>query len=320
MSAFAKYSEPFNAECRAFGRLREENYEELAVPCFGYVLLDEKHERLMMEQFAELEIDFNGNYDNPGAEDVRGRFLGRNGRQPPIRGIVKELARAAEPPLRASFARRILRDVVRLQQLGIIRIDVAFRQLVNSKFADFSTAITIPHFFTSPELNPLITPEWIQSMEMEIFQYSINDFWEFDHMIHDWNLDHGTKLSVFAFPSGRGLRGRDGLRSTPSRERLYTLVDPRGFDWRMRPSSAATASTVSRPGSKRRSQANTTGAVSKPCRRLADRPPRWYYNCEGKMAATFREANVICDTLNWRFRDGRIFPTDGPSFALPKFF
>jgi Kinetochore Sim4 complex subunit FTA2 len=43
MSAFYNYSEPFSAECRAFGRFKESGHEELAIQCFGYVLLDEEH-------------------------------------------------------------------------------------------------------------------------------------------------------------------------------------------------------------------------------------------------------------------------------------
>lgn len=41
MSAFYNYSEPFSAECRAFGRLWDAGWEELAIRCFAYVLLDE---------------------------------------------------------------------------------------------------------------------------------------------------------------------------------------------------------------------------------------------------------------------------------------
>lgn len=45
MTAFYNYSEPFPAECRVFERLEEAVHPELAVRCFDYVLLDERHEQ-----------------------------------------------------------------------------------------------------------------------------------------------------------------------------------------------------------------------------------------------------------------------------------
>ncbi|KAI5864218.1 hypothetical protein GGS23DRAFT_595855 [Durotheca rogersii] len=163
----------------------EAGYDELAVRCFGYLLLDEEHERAMMDQFGRLNLEFNGNAEYPGAEDMRSRFLGGDGRPPPIRGIVKKFGHV-DGDWRTRGVRRILRDVIRLQQLGIINIDVAHRQLVGGKFCDFSTAITIPHFVTTPELNPCLTPKWISAMEFETPQFSINDYWEFDDMSGEW--------------------------------------------------------------------------------------------------------------------------------------
>ncbi len=307
MSAFGKYAEPFNAECRAFGRLREEGYEELALSCYGYVLLDEQHERQLMERFSERRLDFNGNSEHPGFVDVRGHFLGRDGRKPPIRGIVKALGQPCEQ-LSNKDARRILGDITRMQQLGIVHIDVAIRQLIGGKLADFSTAITAPHFMTTPELNPSLTPDCIFSIEFELFQYTANDFWEFDLMIHEYNEDEGGNISVFAFPSGLGFEGREGLRNTLSRQRIYTMVDPRLFDWKRKPSTTAAGGSVSGRGSKSRSRASQTSAVSKPRRRLAARPPRWYYHCEGEMAEQLRANVSIISSITWKFKDGHIFP------------
>lgn len=75
MSAFYNYMEPFSAKYRAFGRLHETGYEELAVPCFGYVLLDEHHERAMMERFSDLDLDFNGTGDAPASRTPGQSFL-----------------------------------------------------------------------------------------------------------------------------------------------------------------------------------------------------------------------------------------------------
>ena len=193
MSAFYNYSEPFSCECRAFGRLQEAGYEELAIKCFGYVLLDEEHEHTMTTQFSNLKLEFNGDIEYPGGDDMRSRFLGKDGRAPPIRGVVKDFGLEDEENLRTTLVRKILRDVIKLQQLGIIRIDVATRQIIDDKISDFSTALTIPHFLTTPELNPRLTPEMICAMELETFKLFISDYLDFDEMMFDWTCFMRTR-------------------------------------------------------------------------------------------------------------------------------
>jgi len=310
LSAFYEYSEPFSAECRAFGRLQEAGNEDLAVRCFGYVLLDERHERALMDQFSNLELDFNGNGNHPGYYDMRSRFLGRDGRAPPLRGIVKALGQAEEH-LRTKDARRILREVVGLQQLGIFHVDVAHRQLIGGKIADFSTAVTVPHFLTNPELNPSLTPEWISAMEFETFQFCIGDFWQFDSMVELWNDEHDDprdKLAVFAFPGGRGCQFKYGLRSTPSRERVYSLVDPRRFGW----GAGATPSSTRAASGGRKGDGGSRGgarrAILKLRRRLVAQPPRWYYDCDPRLAAKLKTSRGFSTSLSWWAKDGFIFP------------
>ena len=323
MSAFYNYSEPFSAECRAFGRLQEAGQEDLAVPCFGYVLLDEEHERVMMEQFKNryrhLHLCFTGNGDDAGPEDLRSRFPGRDGRSPPIRGIVKAFGQANEP-LRAKSARKVLRDVTQLQQLGIIHVDVGHRQLIDGKLADFSTAITSPHYITTPELNPHIPPGWLPAIEFETFQFSINDYWEFDSMVEIWNEEHEDpkdKISVNAFPGGHGCRIHYNLRPRPSLQRVYSLVDPRLYDWRASVTNGAgTGATEaaggerSRPKAKGSSRGKGKGAISKTNRRLVARPPRWYYNCHPRVAAKLKRTTSYSTVLSWRFKDGLLFPQE----------
>ncbi|KAG7292935.1 hypothetical protein NEMBOFW57_002980 [Staphylotrichum longicolle] len=312
LSAFYEYSEPFSAECRAYGRLQEAGHEDLAVPCFGYVLLDERHERAVMDKFSDLDLDFNGNGDYPGYYDMRSRFLGRDGRAPPIRGIVKALGRAEEH-MRTSDARRILREVVSLQQLGIFHVDVAHRQLIDGKIADFSTAVTTPHFLTNPELNPSLTPEWISAMEFETFRFCLADYWQFDDMVEEWNDEHDDprdKVKVSALPGTRGRQSTYGLRSTPSRERVYSLVDPRRLGW----GASATLSSrrVAGGGTGQKGDGGTGGvsgrAISKPRRRLVARPPRWYYDCDPQTAAKLKTTRGYSLTLSWWAKDGLIFP------------
>jgi hypothetical protein len=197
MSAFYNYMEPFSCECRAFSRLREAGREELAIRCFGYVLLDEEHERAMRTRFPDVDIEW------AGYEDNRGRFLGRNDRLPPFRCIIKQFGLAykeeeegeegdGKQRLQPPVLRKMLRDIRALQQLGIIRLDVSVRQLVDGKISDFSHAVTVPHFITTPELNPHLTPSMRSAAELETFILSYEDYSDFDTMVTTWNRKYAT--------------------------------------------------------------------------------------------------------------------------------
>ncbi len=286
MSAFYNYSEPFTCECRAFGRLQETGHEELAVPCFGYLLLDEQHERTITDRF---DLDFDGSGDFPGCVDMRSRFLGKDNKVLPLRGIVKAFGQTMER-LRTRDMSRLLRDMKKIQQLGIIRLDIKEDQLVDGKPADFSTAITFPHFATTPDLNPNLTPDEISDMVYYTFQYSINDYWCFDGMIREWNhyvKNQKEELSVFAFPNGRGLQMQYDLRAKPSRNRIYSFVDPRLYNWRA-------------GGADRRSR-----------KRFDTRPPRWYFSCGPGRAAHLRKTMVYYPVA-WQYKDGLFFPRKRP--------
>lgn len=293
MSAFYEYAEPFSCECRAFGRLAEAGREDLAVRCFGYVLLDEAHERALHARFPDVEFD--GDVEYNGGDEIRTRFLGRDGRAPPIRGIVKQFGNAykeeeeeeaEEPMLRPPVLRRMLRDVGALQRLGIVRIDVAVRQLVDGRISDFSTAVTTPHFVTTPELNPRLTPAMRAAMELETFQLALGDYLAFDDMVLSWNYDHVLEgqrgwrpLDVSAFPGGRGCGTKHGLRSQAARERLFTFVDPRRYDWK-------------------------TGKWRQP-----RGPSGWEYHCSNRHLVEWLTTGNLPDlSLDWDYKDGFITP------------
>lgn len=293
MSALYDYSEPFSCECRAFGRLQEAGHEELAVCCFGYILLDEDHERTLHDDFPD--VDFTGDIDRTREPYLRTRFLGRDDRAPPIRGIVKEFRphQGEEDELGPAVAKKMLGDISRLQQLGIIRIDVAARQLVGGQICDFSTAITVPHFITSPELNPELTQRMRSAMELETFRLSLGDYLAFDNMVLEWNQefsnDNKAAIAVQAFRGGRGfpaLRSYN-LRNAAARDRVLTYVDPRRYNWKWQPRG-----------------------VRRCRRRLRSKPPGWVYYCgdDAHLARSLRDPWEYGPSLQWDYRNGSIFP------------
>ncbi|KAH7134040.1 kinetochore Sim4 complex subunit FTA2-domain-containing protein [Dactylonectria macrodidyma] len=306
MAAFSSFSEPFNAECRAYGRLEEAGHTELAIQCFGYVLLDEEHERILLSQWEVLDIE----YKLVGFLDMRARFKGKtkSGQPAPIRGILKEFGQQNED-LRQGTARKILRDIVKLQQLGIIRLDVGHRQLINGKIADFSTVITTPHYLTNQELRANLKPEGKAAVEFDSFRTSLYDYWGFEDMIAEWNDEHKDpkdQLSVYAFTRMWGRRPRYSLRSTPGRNRIYSLVDPRKhYDWKPSVLRELQNQGKSSGGLKSKSP---PGDVSKTRRKLDAKPPRWYYDCDGAVSANLRGRTGWQRGMLWTYKNDRFVP------------
>lgn len=239
LTLFAQYSEPFYSECRAFGRLHEAGHPNLAMACYGYVLLDDAHEQTLANRFA---LEFDGNIDLSGVYNMRGRYLGeRSGKPPPIRGILKALGTPGaieDPPnLGVPSACRILRDTTKMHQLGIICLDVRRDQLIDGKLCDFSSAITVPHFLTNPELNPKLTDKQKAKMLREAFIITIGDYWNFEQVLMEAvdNPRQTSKLydKVPVFPGGvreyRGVDPRYRLRSTSGRTACTHLSTPGGI-------------------------------------------------------------------------------------------
>jgi hypothetical protein len=311
MTAVYNYWEPFSCECRAFGRLKEAGHEELAVQCFGYVLLDQDHERAILDQFRDIDLCFTGDMDRPGDEETRTRFLGKGGRPPPVRGIIKEFGPSIED-LQGSLVRKIFRDVVKIQQLGIIGLDMGHRQIIGGKLSDLSIAITTPHPLTTPELNPNIEPAWVERLTYATFMYSRRDYWQLDDMVREWNAENGgtkKKISFHASPSD-GPPVKYNLRSKPSRQAIYTLVDPRRYDWKA--SAANPDDGANRPESnsrKRRNSAPRSQRVPKHYVRLKAKPPGWYgKGTHMSIVESVRNHDLLGGSPEWEVKNGLIFP------------
>ncbi|KAL2146098.1 hypothetical protein VTI28DRAFT_5191 [Corynascus sepedonium] len=87
---YVEYFDPFNCECRAYGRLNDAKREDLAVKAHGYLLLTPQQE-------ADLERRVTGN-PHPVSDANAGELTGHNfwnryeqHRGLPVRAIVKEL-------------------------------------------------------------------------------------------------------------------------------------------------------------------------------------------------------------------------------------
>lgn len=319
------YLEPFNCECRAFGRLQESGHDDLAIDCYGYLLLSQANERAMMDKFRKefgCDLRFDGDEDGcyGVGEDIRSRFKDADGKEPPLRGIVKAFGRGEEEYLTTPLARRMLRDTTRLHQLGIVWLDLDSRQYIDGKTCDFSTAVTSPHPLLTPELNPRLTPSQLRTINEVAFNNCIMDYIQLDRCVAHWNRTGARQngkpqVPVYAFPlSNRHvptMRPKYNLRKG---RRLYTFVDPRTYDWKA--SSAGVRGRGLQSG-----QGIMKGRLSKARRRLVANPPKWYYEGNGSDWTAFYMGGygspyLTTSALYWSEDNGALFPVscfdDGP--------
>lgn len=126
--------DPFYAECRAFGRIKERSSNgALAVECFGYLYLPADREMEMEQRFQAAD------WDRP-TEEYEVEALHRK----PFRAIVKKLI-SAPTTWSAATAKRILHNLKALNASGVYVFDVRARNILGGQLVDFSASWTEPH-------------------------------------------------------------------------------------------------------------------------------------------------------------------------------
>lgn len=200
-------NDPFHCECRAYGRLNETDHKDIAVQCYGYILLDQSEE-------ANLErLGFTVKR-RPAVKDR------------PIRGIVKEYVPRNGGPFTYDMLPRMRRDIQTLNELGIVCWDVRADNYRGGRLVDFSQAHTAPHMELEWD-----SPVYSRSQVMEC---CVRDQVCFDDMIEEWNDAHPDRIFWHRFtPSlGFGRRLRDPSRYLVSLHKLEGVRYSAAFyDW-----------------------------------------------------------------------------------------
>jgi len=154
--------DPFNSECRAIGHIQALKKEDIAVKCFGYVLLDTDQENGLRAKF--------GMQDWNRSEQHKGR---------PIRAIVKELI-VEERPFVPAMIPKMIANLKQMYRLGICLMDLREGNYRNGIAIDFSQAYTLPHM----KLDPRFRNE--KAIQLDIG----NPGGKLDSIIDEWNDEH----------------------------------------------------------------------------------------------------------------------------------
>ncbi len=160
---FLHHEAPFYNECRAYGRLKEADREDLAAKCYGYLLLSPKDERMLVEEWLLLDWKRESLTDHRKTDK-------------PIQALVKEYVES-DYYFSPSDTPRMKKVIRQLNLLGIQVNDVKADNWRGGALIDLSSSHTAPHFSMDPQC-----PSYTKA-RADI------DFRCFDRMIREYNMN-----------------------------------------------------------------------------------------------------------------------------------
>ena len=207
---YIKYFDPFNAECRVYGRLKEENRPDLAVRAHGYLLLTPEQEFEVIQRSGKTHPDDPNPEDNP---DPWYRMDGPLVHDRSVHAIVKDLVTDPKP-FSADHVSHICNDLEELHKLGILVRDIRIANYLGGKLVDFSRAWTMPN------------PSFVRIHPFQLKEQRQRDPHALQACIIDWGVENKWDWDKVDFPreleaSACGESEKDGYGT-----------DPRRYDWR----------------------------------------------------------------------------------------
>ncbi|KAH7321024.1 kinetochore Sim4 complex subunit FTA2-domain-containing protein [Stachybotrys elegans] len=136
----AYYSDPFFAECRAYGRINKAVKQrklrgDVAIPCHGFLFLQKRDE----EALDRYDLDFN--LDNVDLDYQNSTVAGCR-----LRAIVKDIA-SSDPGVGTQNLGRILSGISALNKAKVYSHDIQLDNFRDGRLVDFGCSITEPHLF-----------------------------------------------------------------------------------------------------------------------------------------------------------------------------
>ncbi|KAI4595397.1 hypothetical protein KJ359_007072 [Pestalotiopsis sp. 9143b] len=196
---------PFFSECRVYGRLKETKKEDLAVKCYGYLILDESYSESMRKAGIE---DVNLIHPDLRWELPKDEALPSDLSPFPVRALVKELGNC-DDTFGPKHVPRMMRDLRKLHRLGIVHFDLKRDAYIDGRLVDFSCARTVPHFLLDKE-NLLLSIAKVRGK-------TLKDYFDFDQQLECYDLSDkiiiNDRISI--------AQPRYNLRSRPSKMDMY---------------------------------------------------------------------------------------------------
>ncbi|KAH6846996.1 kinetochore Sim4 complex subunit FTA2-domain-containing protein [Chaetomium sp. MPI-CAGE-AT-0009] len=156
-SFYTDYFDPFSCECRAYGGLKEENREHLAVRSHGYLFLTPAQEleitRLIVESEPSGDNIRNRSEEDSDRDNIRDRSeedrdniwdRSEEDRDLPLRAIVKDVAESQDF-FTVEQVPGMWEDPKGLHELGIMVRDIRVNNYLGGKLIDFSRSWSTPH-------------------------------------------------------------------------------------------------------------------------------------------------------------------------------
>ncbi|RFU28936.1 hypothetical protein B7463_g7382, partial [Scytalidium lignicola] len=171
----AYYTDPFYAECRAYGRIneaikRKELRPDIVIPCHGFLFLQKRDEKILNERNVNFELDkayLEYQRKSPGGCRAR--------------AIVKDLA-SSETGVNEKSLRKILRDITMLNRQQIYNMDIRLDNYRDGQIVDFGSSWTEPHSL----LNALD--------DREAYDSKLADRVMFDQMVRDEDIPNPKNI------------------------------------------------------------------------------------------------------------------------------
>jgi hypothetical protein len=175
----------FNCECRAYARLKEVKKEFVAIPCYGYLMLGEEHQRaLRKKDKLDWEVDW-GRSEKDKEQPLEALVKKFVDWQPVAfddyeDGFNRRRIRLAIDSV--ATARKLIRNMKIVHRAGILCNDINSNNVLNGQFLEFSSAFTVPH--------PCLSTKQIESRDHPFDSVGDWDAFSVDDMINDFNNDN----------------------------------------------------------------------------------------------------------------------------------
>lgn len=213
---------PFNAECRAYARLKEVDAEHVAVRCYGYLVLSEAQTKELEDRFG-IKSWWSDDYDlDTSNPDYQQEFEQEARRG--LYAIVKDVI-DGDVPFGPEHAPMMASDLHHLHRVGIMVHDMKEDAYVAGKLVDFSKAIVVPHVWFDPRLRG--DPN--RRARGEVYE----DLARLLSFFREWNEEHGDRPAIKCNPFEEIESAVSRLRRGPLtwQEYMARCFNPRRIKW-----------------------------------------------------------------------------------------